>query len=218
MITAIRTPASPPALSMAAAAGSAPQRSEQVDAFRGPSAARPPDGLLSYEELSDGQRSLLSRREYEELDLKGKGVFLLHTRRLERNGVELTGLRLQGGAAGIHATNTRFELVFEPDPAAMARLKADVAAGVEAGRFFEEKPFAPFHPGYSDSGVRENRSKYTLQIGFGPAGAFVDMDHYNPRSSLWNHVLHWGEILTPGTMDPLAVARDLGEDIWTHQA
>jgi hypothetical protein len=55
-----------------------------------------------------------------------------------------------------------------------------------------------------------------MQIGFGPEGAFVDMDRYNPRQGgFWNHVKHWGEILTPGNMNPFKVAPDMGEDIFS---
>jgi hypothetical protein len=86
---------------------------------------------------------------------------------------------------------------------------------VARGQFKAEKPFGPFHKGMSDWGVRENRSKYTVQIGFGKDGAFVDMDRYNPRTSGWNHAKHWGEILTPGTMVPFKVAAALGENLWS---
>lgn len=100
----------------------------------------------------------------------------------------------------------------------MARLKASVAEATQAGKFSPDQPLSLFHGGMSESGVRENRAKYALQMGFGPEGAFVDMDRYNPRQGgFWNHLKHWGEILTPGNMDPFKVAPELGEDIWSKR-
>jgi hypothetical protein len=183
--------------------------------------ARPADGLKAYEELDAVQQGLLGdggRELYGRLTSKQRGVFLLLTQRLERNGVDLTGLKLKGGAEGIRGNNLRFDLLFEPDPAAMARFKASVQGAVQAGRLSEDRPSSVFHGGMSEWGVRENRSKYALQVGFGPEGAFVDMDRYNPRQGgFWNQVKHWGEILTPGNMDPFKVAPDMGEDIFSKR-
>jgi hypothetical protein len=180
---------------------------------------RPADGLKSYDELDATQRGLLGasgKPLYEGLTPKQRGVFLVLTQRLERNGVDLTGLRLKGGAEGIRGTNTRFDLLFEPDPAAVAHFKASVQEAVKAGKLSEDKPTSVFHGGMSDWGVRENREKYALQLGFGPEGAFVDMDRYNPKQGgFLNHLKHWGEILTPGNMDPFKVAPEVGEDIFS---
>jgi hypothetical protein len=182
-------------------------------------ATRPADGLKAYDELDAVQQGLLGdkgREIYEKLTSKQRGVFLLLTQRLEHNGADLTGLRLKGGAEGIRGSNLRFDLLFEPDPEAMARFKSSVQDGIKAGKFSEDQPSSVFHGGMSDWGVRENREKYSMQIGFGPEGAFVDMDRYNPRQGgFWNHVKHWGEILTPGNMDPFKVAPDMGEDIFS---
>lgn len=180
---------------------------------------RPADGLKAYDELNAVQQGLLGehgRGMYEKLTPKQRGVFLLLTQRLAHNGVDLSGLRLKGGAAGIRGNNLRFDLLFEPDPEAMARFKASVKDATGAGRFSKDQPSSFFHKGMSESGVRENRTKYAMQIGFGPEGAFVDMDRYNPRQGgFWNQVKHWAEILTPGNMDPFKVAPELGEDIWS---
>ena len=178
---------------------------------------RPADGLKAYEELSAAQKGLLGangQQLYAGLSSKQRGVFLLLTQRLEKNGVDLSGLQLKGGAEGIRGSNTRFDLLFEPNPEALARFKASVQDAVKAGKFSEDKVSSFFHKGMSDWGVRENRGKYAMQIGFGPEGAFVDMDRYNPRQGgFWNHVKHWGEILTPGNMNPAKVAPEMGEDI-----
>ncbi|MBN1204396.1 MAG: hypothetical protein JXB05_05685 [Myxococcaceae bacterium] len=180
---------------------------------------RPADGLKAYEELSATQQRLLGPNGsglYAGLTPKQRGVFLLLTQRLERNGVDLGNLRLKGGAEGIRGNNIRFDLLFEPDPEAMARFKSSVQDAAKAGRFSEDQPSSFFHRGMSDWGVRENRAKYAMQIGFGPEGVFVDMDRYNPKQGgFWNKVKHWGEILTPGNMNPFKVAPDLGEDIFS---
>jgi hypothetical protein len=210
--------ASPPAARSAASTGQA-----IADAFApnlAPAAGtRPADGLKAYEELSATQQRLLGdngRELYAGLSPKQRGVFLLLTQRLERNGVDLSGLRLKGGAEGIRGNNLRFDLLFEPDPEAMARFKASVQDATRGGKFTEDQPSSFFHKGMADWGVRENRGKYALQIGFGPQGVFVDMDRYNPKQGgFWNNVKHWGEILTPGNMDPFKVAPDLGEDIFS---
>lgn len=202
-------------------AAAAEQRTVDVFAPAGVTAAgtRPADGLKAYDELDAVQQALLGptgREMYPGLTPKQRGVFLLITQRLEHNGVDLTGLRLKGGAEGIRGNNLRFDLLFEPDPAAMDHFKSSVQDGVRAGKFSEDKPLSLFHQGVSDWGVRENRTKYALQLGFGPEGAFVDMDRYNPRQGgFLNHLKHWGEILTPGNMDPFKVAPDLGEDIFS---
>jgi len=180
---------------------------------------RPADGLKAYEELSAAQKGLLGANGealYAGLGSKQRGVFLLLTQRLEKNGVDLSGLQLKGGAEGIRGSNLRFDLLFEPNPEALARFKGSIQDAVKAGKFSEDKVSSVFHKGMSDWGVRENRGKYAMQIGFGPEGAFVDMDRYNPRQGgFWNHVKHWGEILTPGNMNPVKVAPDMGEDIFS---
>ncbi len=215
--------ANSPTTSAPAGRTAAPSQQGPVDVFAptGVSAAgtRPVDGLKAYEELSAAQKGLLGsngEQMYAGLTSKQRGVFLLLTQRLERNGVDLTGLQLKGGAEGIRGNNLRFDLLFEPNPEAMARFKASVQDAAKAGKFTEDQPSSVFHKGMTDWGVRENRSKYAMQIGFGPEGAFVDMDRYNPRQGgFWNHVRHWGEILTPGNMDPVKVAPEMGEDIFS---
>ncbi len=194
-----------------------------VDTFVAPTAplgteaTRPADGLLAYPELSAGQRSLLGaggEARWPQLTTKERGVFLMLTERLEANGFNLEGMSLQGGADGIHGTQTRFELIFDLPSA--AKLKAQLDAKVADGSFFSETPKAYFHKEFAQSGARENREKYTMQLGFGSGGAFVDMDRYNPRTSTSNWVKHWGEILTPGNMDPVKVAKEIGTPIFSQ--
>lgn len=212
-----------PAASAPAARTTATPQQGPVDVFApgavSAAGTRPADGLKAYEELSTAQKGLLGSNGealYAGLSSKQRGVFLLLTQRLERNGVDLSGLQLKGGAEGIRGSNLRFDLLFEPNPEAMARFKSSVQDAVKAGKFSVDQPSSVFHKGMSEWGVRENRSKYSMQIGFGPEGAFVDMDRYNPKQGgFWNNVRHWGEILTPGNMNPVKVAPDMGEDIFS---
>ncbi|MDQ3266420.1 MAG: hypothetical protein M3Y59_22685 [Myxococcota bacterium] len=194
-----------------------------MDTFVAPStqvatgATRPADGLKAYQELSAGQRSLLGstgEARWPQLTTKERGVFLMLSGRLEANGFNLEGLSLKGGADGINGTKTRFELIFDLPSA--EKLKSQLDAKVADGSFFSETPKAYFHKEFAQSGARENREKYTMQLGFGSGGAFVDMDRYNPRTSTSNWVKHWGEILTPGNMDPAKVAKEIGTPIFSQ--
>jgi hypothetical protein len=173
--------------------------------------------LRTYDELTATQKSLLGpdgRARFDGLSRKEKGVFLLHTARLARSGVDLTGLRLKPD--GIQGSFTRVQLLFENDPAAVQRLKDQLQQKVGSKQFLNDKPSSVFHPGYDETGMRENIRKYPLQIGFGPEGVFVDMDRYNPLvGGRWNQIMHWVEILTPGNIDPEQAARALGENIWS---
>lgn len=181
-----------------------------------PTATRPADGLKGYEELTAAQKSLLGPEGpagWSQLTTKQRGVFLTLTSRLAANGVDVTGLKLDGGLAGINGTNIRFELKF--DKASAALLKQRIDAAIAQGKFTADKPSSTFHSEYADSGARENRSKYSMQVGFGEGGAFVDMDRYNPLTSKWNQIRHWGEILTPGNIDPRKVAGEIGVDLWS---
>jgi hypothetical protein len=203
-------PASPAVTSTASLPAS---RTATVAPAQARSSAPP---LRSYDELTATQKSLLGpdgRARFDGLTRKEKAVFLLHTARLARNGVDLSGLRLKPD--GIQGSSTRVQLLFENDPQAVQRMKDQVQ---RSGRFVEDKPSSVFHPGYDDSGARENIANYALQIGFGPEGVFVDMDRYNPLTSRWNWLKHWGEILTPGNLNPEDAARALGENIWSSAA
>ncbi len=66
----------------------------------------------------------------------------------------------------------------------------------------------------SDFGVRERRTLNALQVGFGPAGAFADIDRGNPRRGFGiGAIVHLGELITPGKTDPFAVGRALGSRV-----
>lgn len=209
---------SPAPFFAAPAIASAPAR-RPVDLFETQAvttaAARPADGFKAYEELSDTQRSLLGEpgaEAWNDLTSRQRGVFLLITDRLQKQGFDLTGMKLQGGVSGINNEGVP-EIVFDKPSA--QNLKSQVEAKIASGDYLRERPNKWMHANASE-GARENRSKFALQIGFGENGAFVDMDRYNPLTSKLNYLKHLAEIAYPGKLGPEEAARALGADIFSR--
>lgn len=177
-------------------------------------AAAPADRLPRYAELTDRRRALLGpggATLWASLPERRKAAFLLVTARLDRNAVDVSGLRVKGGASGIE----QGQLLFDGPPEALARFRASIERGIAASRFKPEKPQEFLHPGSAEFGVRENRATYSLQIGVGRGGAFVDIDHHNPHHGVGQAILHFFRDICgrPIPMDPFKVARELGEDL-----
>lgn len=173
------------------------------------------DRLLRFEELNPAQQHLLGAngaQTYASLSSDDRAVFLLLTRRMDRAGLDYSGLTLKDPLESIR----RNRLLFNNDAAGLAKLKASAERGVASGSLFKDKVFAPFHPGMADGGVRENRRKWTMQLGWGDKGAFVDMDRYNYKADWKAWLGHAGEIIHPGRPNPLDIARELGEDLNTR--
>lgn len=222
-LPAPRQPTTPPALEQPARnTPRKPVQGPAVDSSQGASRAtavtaapRNTDGLLTYGELSAGQRALLGPKgaeTYGRLSTDQRGVFLLLTRRMERAGADFSGLRLKDP----ETTLRRNRMLFDNNPQGLARLRSSLEAGIQKGKFTQSPVFAPFHKGMSDWGVRENRQKWAMQLGIGPAGAFVDVDRYNPNAGIIGKIGHLGEIVTPGKPSPLQIAAELGEDLRTR--
>lgn len=173
------------------------------------------DRLLRFEELNPAQQHLFGAngaQTYARLSSDDRAVFLLLTRRMDRAGLDYSGLTLKDPLESIR----RNRLLFNDDAAGLAKLKASVERGVASGEFYEDKVFGPFHPGIADGGVRQTRRKWSMQLGWGEKGAFVDMDRYNYKADWKAWLGHAAEIIHPGRPNPLDIARELGEDLNTR--
>lgn len=151
----------------------------------------------SWSSLSSVQRGLFGaagEAAYRKLSDKQRQLVLLLSERLFANGIDLQGMRLL--EAGQPTRPNR--ILFAPDSPGMERFKAQLEGAKKAGRFDEDKVFALFHPGMAEDGYREDRSKFSMQIGLGDKGAFVDVDRFHPWTGLKGWLGHFGEIITPG--------------------
>ena len=178
-------------------------------------ASPPRDNLRTYAELSARQQRLLGpegQQVYERLRPRNKAAFIVLTTRMDNNGVDYSGMRLKEGGRGIHVD--RLLLEQDPaDPGGLARFRRSIEAG--GRRWIHDKPRG--HHGMDEWGVRENRTRESMQIGIGREGAFVDIDRFNYRKPLgfFGHVL---ELVTPGKTDIFKVARALHIDLYTRTA
>ncbi len=176
-------------------------------------AARSPDGLRTWAELSAGQQAMFGQggaATYAKLSTEQRGIFLVLSARMEQTGVDLSRLRLDDPVKNIRPNR----MLLSKD-AGMDSLRADLERNIRSGQYNEFKPFGLFHGGYDDFGTRDNRDTFTMQIGMGKDGAFVDVDHFYPRGA-WGWLRHIGEILIPGKPSAQDVASALGIDIRSH--
>ena len=95
--------------------------------------------------------------------------------------------------------------------------KQAINAAIGNGTFSNDPPSASRHPGMSNFGSRQNQALNALQVGIGPAGAFVDIDRGNPQNGLLGAMVHFGELMMPGKTDPFAVGRALGKEITGYE-
>ena len=161
----------------------------------------------TFEELSDEQKRLFANpTEYAKLSPAQRANFLNQTGVLAKNGISLGGAKLKEG--GILTDR----LLFEPGRA-LEEFKANVLAAISGGIYSSDKPIGNSHPGMSNFGVRENRTLYSQQIGFGPDGAFIDIDIGNPNNGLFGLFIHAIEVAVPGKTDPFKVGRKLGKKV-----
>ncbi len=175
--------------------------------------SRPADGLKAWSELSSGQQAMFGAggaQTYAKLSSEQRAIFLVLSGQMERTGIDLSKLRLQDPVNNIRPNR----ILLSPDPAGMASLRADMKRGIESGRYESSKPFGLFHSGRADEGIRDNRDEFSMQIGMGKDGAFVDVDHYKPKG-LGGWLKHIGEILVPGKPSAREAARAMGIDIST---
>jgi RHS repeat-associated protein len=163
----------------------------------------------TYDQLSATQQGLLDglggANAYGSLSDAQKANFLNQTGALAKAGIDLGKALLETG--GILTDRLLFA------PGTTDGFKDSIVASIANGGFIKDTPVASKHPGMSEFGARQNRTFNALQVGFGPAGAFVDIDRGNPSGGLAGLIVHGGEVLTPGKTDPFAVGKKLGSKV-----
>lgn len=156
--------------------------------------------------LNPAQRGLFGaegERGYRALSDEQRELVLFLSERLIANGIDLVGMRLQRA----DDTTRPNRVLFSPDSPGFERFQAQLEAGEQRGRFSEDDVFGLFHPGMSETGYREERRKFSMQIGIGDKGAFVDVDRYHPWKGVRAWLGHFLEIVTPGKPDVDDMAR-----------
>jgi len=148
---------------------------------------------------------LLNTDAYGGLSDAQKANFLNQTGALAKAGVSLGNSALQ--ANGIHTDRLLFA------PGTTDTFKASITTAIASGKFIKDKPLAGKHPGMSDFGARQAVTTEALQAGFGPKGAFVDIDRGGERTDVAGFLIHMGELITPGGTDPFAVGKALGTKV-----
>ncbi|HEV2863860.1 MAG TPA: RHS repeat-associated core domain-containing protein [Pyrinomonadaceae bacterium] len=163
----------------------------------------------SYDKLSPAQKALLGKngeQTYNSLHEALKANFLNITGAMTKAGINFSGASLQ--YAGIRTDR----LMFNPGPG-LADMRASVQAGINRGTFKKDTPANSEHPLMSEFGARQNATELSLQVGFGPVGAFADIDLGGWGVDVVGSLIHIGEVATPGSTDPFHVGRELGSGV-----
>jgi RHS repeat-associated protein len=180
---------------------------------------RGPCDFPSYAGLTDAQRMLFggTMADWNGLASDKIAGFLNITGALAKAGIDFSGLQLQNGIQGIEQDR----LFFTPGSADI--LKGLISA---SGKFTSDQPLASEHEGMSDWGFRQNLLRLALQVGGGSAGAFVDLDFWNPSNGLVGLVGHIGEVISnrvnkanggSGLTDPIKMGKKLGWDVTNYK-
>lgn len=142
----------------------------------------PPCDVAKYEELSDVQKSLITKEAYNKLSQLRKAVFVNITGELSKAGANLSGLTLTS------VEDDR--LLFGPSNT--KAFKDSIVAGTKTKpQAFNKvgwiaRQFGG-HDGMDSYMVRQNVGENALQVGFGDKGAFADIDLYNPQKEFGKH-------------------------------
>ena len=160
-----------------------------------------------WSELDPTQRALLSPTRYAGLERRQRAAFLNISAALRAAGLDLEGLTL--------VEVRRDRLLFAPE--GVERLRSSLERACADGRFKPARPHSRLHPGMAESGARQARARHALQLGFGRAGAFADIDAWNPAMGFRPGLLHAAEVgwhhLSGSRTDPLRVGRALGRGV-----
>jgi hypothetical protein len=164
----------------------------------------------NFDQLSAAQQGLLNSVPggggtgyYNGLSQAQQANFLNITGALNKASVSVSGL----GLAGVETDRLFFA------EGTTAAFQASIQTGINSGGFIKDRPIANKHPGMSDFGARQSVTTEALQVGFGPKGAFADIDRGGARTDVVGFLIHMGELATPGSTDPFAVGKSLGSKV-----
>lgn len=187
-----------------------------------------------YAQLDSNQRRMLDELNtgeggelWEHLPVHLRAGFLNITAVIKGNGFHLDGLHLLPMDGTKNQGIQQDRLMFTPDSAGALKGPLDnaIAHMQELGDrgFMKDKPEEKLHPGMADWGGRQWVTQFSMQVGGGPAGAFVDIDEWGPKVDVVGTFGHLFEVLHNSTAkknddlgqqsaaktDPFKVARGL---------
>lgn len=165
------------------------------------------------DELRPGQGALL----WDELDAKHRAGFLNVTAVMKANGFPLDGLSLMPADGSDKSGLQQDRLLFTAETAGRLKGPLDAAIREREARgdrgFIEDKPENNLHPGMGAWGGRQWVTRFSMQVGGGSAGGFVDIDEFGPKVDVVGTVGHGFEVLRNKLghhkTDPFTVARGL---------
>jgi len=178
-----------------------------------------------FDQLSDEQRQLIDsvspgegEQVWGHVPAALRAGFLNITAVMKANGFPLAGLRLQPSRQDLkHSGLQQDRLLFTPESASILRAPLEAAIQERDQRgdrgFIADKPEERLHPGMGEWGGRQWVTRFSMQIGGGSGGAFVDIDEFGPKVDVVGTLGHGFEVLRNKlghhTTDPFAVARGL---------
>jgi len=165
------------------------------------------------DELRPGQGAML----WDELDAKHRAGFLNVTAVMKSNGFPLDGLSLLAVDGTDRSGIQQDRLLFTAETAGRLKPPLDAAIRECEARgdkgFLEDKPEAGLHPGTADWGGRQWVTRFSMQVGGGTGGGFVDIDEFGPKVDVVGTFGHIGEVLRNKLKhvktDPYTVAKGL---------
>jgi hypothetical protein len=161
-------------------------------------------------QLNDNQQSLLSTAglSYLNLGTTEQASFLNITGALTAAGVSISGLQLTSVQSD--------RITFSAGSSTLLQQRLASSGNFLTDPFISDNE----HPGMAGWGAREAKDRLALQIGAGIAGAFVDIDLWNPISSVAGAIGHLFEVINNKVRDqttsPYQVAAGLGSAVTGH--
>ena len=177
-----------------------------------------------YDKLNSHQQDMIDSLEpgqgekiWDQLDAKHRAGFLNVTAVMRSNGFLVAGLKLRPLTADDNSGIQQDRLLFTADTGHL--LQAPLEAAIEQREtrgdkgFIEDKPENSLHPGMAGWGGRQWCTRFSMQVGGGAGGAFVDIDEFGPKVDVVGTMGHMFEVLRNKTQhvktDPNTVAKGL---------